>query len=135
MEELSAGLGPAAARATPFTMQLAGFGAFPEIRRARVFWIGIHLSEALSTVQRNVQEALAERGFEPEARGFHPHLTVARAVRDAKRSDLTALAHEAALFSYRVEVHVRTIELMRSDLRRAGAIYTVVESFRLGGTL
>lgn len=135
MDELSAALGPAAARSAPFAMQLEGFGGFPQIRRAHVFWIGIQPSEALGTLQRSVQEALAERGFEPEARGFHPHVTVARAGRDAKRTDLSGLAHEAESFTYRAHVDVRSIELMRSDLRRSGAVYTAVHSFHLCGSV
>jgi 2'-5' RNA ligase len=131
--ELNASLGPVAARSAPFTMRLEGFGGFPDIRRARVFWIGIQVSEALTTLQRSVEQALAEIGFEPEARGFHPHVTVGRAVRAAKRSDLTGLAHAAESFTYRTEVPVQTIELMRSDLRRSGAIYSEVHSFPLVG--
>lgn len=131
ISELTAALEPAAARCAPFTMQLEGFGGFPELRLARVFWIGIQPSEALTALQRSVEEALAGMGFAPEARGFHPHVTVARAVRAAKRSDLSGLAHAAAAFTYRAEVPVQTIELMQSVLRRSGAIYTAVRTFRL----
>jgi 2'-5' RNA ligase len=112
-------------------MHLEGLGAFPDMRRARVWWIGVRPSRSLETVHFAIEDALGRLGFEPEARTFHPHLTVARAMREARRVDAAAVATAAASFGYQAPMEVETVDLMRSDLRRSGAIYTAVQRFQL----
>ena len=127
--EICAALADAITPLPPFAMHLEGLGAFPDMRRARVWWIGVRPSRSLETVHFAVEGALARLGFEPEARTFHPHLTVARAMREARRVDAAAVATAAASFGYQAPMEVETVDLMRSDLRRSGAIYTAVQRF------
>jgi 2'-5' RNA ligase len=74
----------AAAGGAPFEAALGAPGAFPSPRRAKVLWLGMaEGGEALSSLARMLETALAAHGFEREARPFAPHLTLGRVrVRD-----------------------------------------------------
>lgn len=65
--------------AEPFQLRLSGAGFFPTPRAARVFWIGIEPSGALSQLAKTIDESLANIGIQKEDRTFSPHLTLARA--------------------------------------------------------
>ncbi len=55
-----------------------GLGWFPSERRPRVFWAGIDGGEALRTLARATEDAVAEFGAPVETRDYSPHLTLAR---------------------------------------------------------
>jgi 2'-5' RNA ligase len=61
-----------------FTIQVRGYGFFPDRRRPRVLWAGIIAPPALSELAKAVEKAMASIGFEIETRAFSPHLTLAR---------------------------------------------------------
>ena len=55
-----------------------GLGWFPNQRRPRVFWAGVDGGEALRTLARATEDAVAELGVPLEKRDYSPHLTLAR---------------------------------------------------------
>jgi 2'-5' RNA ligase len=55
-----------------------GLGWFPSERRPRVFWAGVDGGEALRTLARATEAAVAELGVPLEKRDYSPHLTLAR---------------------------------------------------------
>jgi RNA 2',3'-cyclic 3'-phosphodiesterase len=58
---------------------LAGAGAFPTPRRARVLWAGVADGvDWLAQLASEVGARLAPLGYEPESRVYRPHLTLAR---------------------------------------------------------
>jgi|SRR5579863_6207217 len=61
-----------------FEISFGGYGFFPTVKAARVFWIGIEAGEGLAALARAVDEKLAEVGIAKEERAFSPHLTLAR---------------------------------------------------------
>lgn len=63
-------------RAAPVPIQLGGLGLFD---RAGVFYAGVELTPELIVLHEGVTAATAPCGFEPEARPYHPHVTLARA--------------------------------------------------------
>jgi len=67
-------LGPVA----PFSVEVKGFGVFPDARRPRVFWTGVVAPPNLAGLAEQVERALEKLGFAPEDRAFTPHLTLAR---------------------------------------------------------
>ena len=98
-----------------------GLGAFPSTRRARVVWLGVVEGGALFTaLAEAVGTRLAPLGHVPEARPFHPHLTLARlrAPGDV-RAELDAARAAAVGRSWTVA----EIVVYESRLRRTGAEY------------
>lgn len=69
-------------------VRLGGFGVFPNERRARVLWLGVAEGAALlDQLAAAVGVVLGPRGYPPEDRDFHPHLTLARCKRPADLRD------------------------------------------------
>jgi RNA 2',3'-cyclic 3'-phosphodiesterase len=116
-----AAAGEAAAR--PVTLTLRGFGAFPDVQRPRVVWIGVEPEPALELLEHRVEQQFAPLGFPTEARPFRPHLTLARAQRDARRSDFQSLATALDALRFDQTVTVGTVDLMQSTLQSSGAVY------------
>jgi RNA 2',3'-cyclic 3'-phosphodiesterase len=114
----------AASNAKEFTAALGGPGAFPDPRRARVIWIGMSEGgEALVSLARDLDRALAKRGFGKADKPFTAHLTLGR-VREPGRDWTEALAgprpaDPAARFT------VDRICVVESRLDPRGSIYTV----------
>ena len=115
----------------PFSAQLAGFGAFPTIRRPRVLWLGVEPTPALRCLKQDVEWALADLGFERETRAFHPHLTLGRVDRDDEAGTFRGLDELVAEMSYSGSVPVRSVELMRSQTGKDGSQYSIVSSWPL----
>lgn len=65
---------------SPFMLHARGTGAFPNLERPRVIWIGL-VSEQLIRLAHQVESAAVQAGFVPEGRPYTPHLTIGR-VRD-----------------------------------------------------
>ena len=110
-----------------FPFEVMGAGCFPDLRRPRVVWVGIdEHSGALHALQRAVELAVAPLGYPPEARTFQPHLTLGRAARDLKPSDLHKLgeAVQSARVGLLGHVHADELVLFQSDLEAGGPTYT-----------
>jgi 2'-5' RNA ligase len=109
-------------------MELAGFGAFPNFRRARVVWIGITPEGRLELVHHDLEVACEQLGFELEGRPFRPHLTLARVKRPLAEPEARALARAAKAVDFSTEFVVQSIDLMRSQLSSNGPTYTTLVS-------
>ena len=106
-----------AVEAAPFTLKLAKVGKFSRTR-GDVYWYGVRRSAALEALYARTQEELTARGFELEARGFRPHVTLARDV--IRKSNKEIQAPE-------IGFKVSAIALMRSDRIDGRLIYSPVE--------
>ena len=126
----------ACAEVPAFTIQVRNVGCFPNARRPRVLWVGVEEGTGqLARLQERLERNLEVLGFEPERRGFHPHLTLARASRSARPADLRqvgAWADEAEPVELG-SMEVTSVSLMRSDLRPTGAVYARLKGVALGG--
>jgi len=131
-------LAETAAGIEPFHLALGELGVFPSTRSPRVLWIAV--DDPAAGCARWLAAAdprLAERGFEPETRPFHPHVTLGRSrsprgsriMRDVL-SDPTAAVGAGELPSGRVRIE--QIVLFESLLERGGARYRPVYSAPLG---
>lgn len=134
LRELELALHQAAIRHTPFTLELAGVGAFPNLRRSRVYWVGAERADGLQQLQASVEEQFAPLGFPAEARTFHPHLTLGRVKAPLTSSVAGKLASAAEAVRYRAAVPIKTVDLMRSHVSSHGARYEPVARFELSGT-
>jgi 2'-5' RNA ligase len=131
---ITAAMEEAAQGIAPFSLKVEGLGAFPNLRRVQVVWVGVSGEvDKLAHLQQRLESGLAGLGFTPENRRFTPHLTLAR-VRDRASSDeregmgeLIAGAKFEAAHSFPVD----TVSLMKSQLTREGAIYSRLSAAEL----
>jgi len=124
----------AAGEISPFTLELKGLGAFPNLRRVKVVWIGVGGELApLSQLHQRIESNLSTLGFAPESRQFSPHLTLARIREQASPDQRQNFGQLIA--STRLEATCRftvnSISLMRSQLTSAGPIYHRTSSVRM----
>jgi RNA 2',3'-cyclic 3'-phosphodiesterase len=123
-----------AAQTQAFQVSLGGFGAFPTIRRPRVLWVGVEPSPALRCLKQDLEWGLASHGFERETRAFHPHVTLGRAAEEEGAGVFRGLDELAARLDYAGTVSLRTVDVMRSQLSKKGARYTLVRASPMKGT-
>ncbi len=130
--EITSAIREACAGVPAFSLRVRGTGAFPNLSRPSVLWVGIEGGEPLGRMARSLDEHLAALGFERESRAWSPHVTLAR-VRGhggMDRVKAVLLAHERDLFG---EARIEEIRLKRSVLRPGGPEYSTVEAVRLEG--
>ncbi len=77
VEEIKRAL--ATVSAAPTETRFCGYGFFPTVKSARVFWIGIEAGIQLAALASAIDEQMASLGIAKEPRPFSPHLTLARA--------------------------------------------------------
>jgi RNA 2',3'-cyclic 3'-phosphodiesterase len=119
----------------PFDLTCSDLGCFPNTQRPRVVWVGVREPGGiLSALQQAVEREIAPLGYPTEDRGFTPHLTLGRAQRAASTADLRRLGDLIASRSIGeiARMEVRSISLMRSELRSTGAVYTCLADVALG---
>lgn len=140
IERVDAAATSAAALTQPFTLTIAGVGAFPNERMPRALWAGMADNnglDVLTDLARKVDDALFAEGFERESRAFSPHITLART-----RDRITAADRErvaGALRRLRTRdmparsFKVRDVIVMRSDPGPSGPRYTPMLTAPLAG--
>jgi 2'-5' RNA ligase len=127
LDDVTAALTTVAAGRSAAPVSLTATGAFPNKRRARVFWMGLDdPSGLLEGLAADLDRALRPLGYTPEKRAFTPHLTLAR-------FKSPALVPEEACIDARAlpAFDVDRLILWRSRLHPAGARYEEVEVFDL----
>ena len=132
VEDVEGALARVASKTGPFTLTLDGFGAFPTLRRPRVIWMGAEATPELRCLKQDLEWALVERGFQAETRAFHPHLTLGRADPGDRGGAFRGLDDLVGGLQFTSQVVVHTVDLMRSQLSREGARYTLVSAVKLG---
>jgi RNA 2',3'-cyclic 3'-phosphodiesterase len=118
-----------AAQHAPLLLRLAGFGAFPSLRRASVLWVGVDAEPALMALQRDTALALSRLGYPREQRHFRPHITLGRLRGGARPPDVERLM---AGLDWSATADVGTIDLMRSHTDPDGAHYEPLLRHALG---
>lgn len=114
----------AVATLEPFEVELAGVGAFPDVRRPRTVWIGVTRGEeALITLHGTLEDELAELGFRPENRRFRGHLTCGRVRSLARDNGQLATRLEENKDFYGGILIVDEILLISSELNADGPRY------------
>ena len=111
----------------PFSLRLRGVGAFPNQKRPRVVWAGLAGDlTPLRKMQAEMEERVVALGWLPEKWAYNPHLTLGR-VKDASaaRGLNWAVKLEERAFG------VTAVQLMRSELRPSGPVYSVRQEVAL----
>ncbi|OGZ79365.1 MAG: 2'-5' RNA ligase [Candidatus Staskawiczbacteria bacterium RIFOXYD2_FULL_37_9] len=122
--------GEVAKRHKPFSVNLNKilYGPIKKMPPKFVWAIG-ESSEALANLKSDLQECLLEKiAFRPEqSRGFTPHITLARILEwEFRKFDLD----ERPEINENIDLifSVDAIEVMESEKKRGGHVYTVIES-------
>jgi 2'-5' RNA ligase len=115
-------------RFEPFSIEVKGFGFFPQARRPRVFWAGVVAPPALAELAAWVEGSMERVGFAREDREFAPHLTLARFQVPRPQPDLEA-AVAGRTNSSLGEFEVSEFFLFESKLSPQGAQYRKVLRF------
>ena len=114
-----------------FEVQTGIIGAFPNFRRPRVLWVGLQGDNLhqLQELQHRVEEAMAEQGFPREDRSFSPHLTLGR-IKFLKHQESLQQAIRDWPIKH-LPFPVPVVQVMRSELKPGGAVYSVQKEFIL----
>lgn len=135
--QVEAALADIAGQSWAFQLALRAAGAFPNLRKPNILWLDFGGDlDVLTPLQRQVELAAQQAGFAAETRAFTPHLTIARARKDAAPAML-ARAGEAlrTVIGTPPPAHtpftVEDLRLIHSDLRPAGSVYTPLATFAL----
>jgi len=115
----------------PVTLQITGFGVFPDYQRPHVVWAGVTPEPGLELLQHAVEQAFAPLGFPTEARAFRPHVTLGRAARDARPRGFKGLEEILAGTDFDATVTIAEVDLMQSTLKPDGPVYQVKYHGRL----
>jgi 2'-5' RNA ligase len=127
MEESSLGV-------SPFQLQITEVGAFPNMRRPRVIWVGIkgELDKLIGWQQR-LDKGLVPLGFAKENRPFTPHLTLARLRETCSPQDRLRFGEAVAAAHVEIDnkFKVTCLNLMKSQLLPTGAVYSCLAEVKL----
>ncbi len=110
----------------PFTIQLRGLGVFPNMNYPRVIWAGMTTGvEQLRSIFSQLEPQIRVLGFEPDAHGFSPHLTIARVRSSANKQRLAELLTKKADYEFGM-IKAECLRLKRSQLSPKGPTYSIL---------
>ncbi|MCP4231068.1 MAG: RNA 2',3'-cyclic phosphodiesterase [bacterium] len=134
LSDLKAGLKNIAREYAPFSLSIEGAGAFPNLKRPRVFWVGVTGDkDIISALAGDIEGVCAGLGFPREKRAYSPHLTVARVKSKKGLFEMTELV--AGLENADFDTgpfKVTSFSLVQSTLTPKGAVYEDIANFELG---
>ena len=110
----------------PFSLEIKGAGAFPNLKRMNVIWVGV--GEGWSQVElifEQTEKLLLQLGFSRETRAFSPHITVARVKSGRKRDEIAAFLGHLADESFGTFT-VEKVRLKQSILSPSGPTYSTL---------
>lgn len=134
IEAITKAMAEAAKGVPPFQLNIANLGVFPNLRRVQVVWVGINGElDKLKQLQQQLELNLIDLGFEPESRPFTPHLTLARVGNRTSPDEQQRLGQLIARTEFKIDqtIKVDSLNLIRSQLTRSGAIYSLIKSVKL----
>ena len=114
---------------TPFTVQIKGLGAFPDMRYPRVAWAGItEGADQLKSVFSQLEPRLRGLGFTPDSKGFSPHLTISRVRSGKNKQQLSEFITKNANYEFGA-FNAKCLHLKKSDLTPRGPVYSTLKEF------
>jgi 2'-5' RNA ligase len=131
VDDLRDALAPAMAAAPVPSLAIGGLGAFPDLRKPRVVWLGVEADAKLELLHHDIESVCGFLGYEIEGRAFRPHITLGR-VRDGLAPEAArALADAARGVHHRARLGASSVEIMESSAGARGSVYRVVASLPL----
>jgi 2'-5' RNA ligase len=121
---------------SPFRIRLSALIALPGWRKMRVLAVGIDdPKDELPQLQSGIAAALRNAGFEPDARAYHPHLTLGRVRKGTPANLVLQLSSvlEAHNQTYFEAWDVTQVSLIQSHLGSGAPRYETLAHFKLEG--
>lgn len=116
----------------PFSLQLGSPGFFGDVRRPRIFWLGVEGElHQLRQLHQRVETELVKLGYPREERDFRPHLTLARNYKGTNRFELNQSGLRESL-QKELSWQVKDLILYQSYLGQT-PMYCILERFPLRG--
>jgi 2'-5' RNA ligase len=131
VEKISQTLSLVVSEFPKFHLTLEGIGAFPNLFRPRVIWLGLGgETDSLRGIHRGIDQALIPLGIPKEKRPFQGHLTLGRnkenQINDSLYRHLSEWSKEET-----TPFAVEEVILFQSDLKPTGPVYTKLRAFPL----
>lgn len=106
--------------------------SFGPENKFKYIWVSGEKSKELQNLKNELEGQILEKvRFKPEGRGFAPHITLARVseweIKQRDPEEIPDISENLDLF-----FTVESIEVMESELKKGGPVYTVLESHTLG---
>lgn len=115
---------------TDFKIKLESLGAFPNVSRARIIWVGSEqVPEELKQIVEQLETKIAKLGIPKEERPFRAHITIGR----IKHNLIPSVLEKEVGKINNLEFNARGITLFQSTLGRLGPTYTALRetSFKI----
>jgi RNA 2',3'-cyclic 3'-phosphodiesterase len=116
-----------------FDLQISGLGSYPNSKRLRVLWVGLHAPADLASLQKSIEAGAARLGYAKEERAFSPHLTLGRvrqSIDPVELQKISADLNKIQLGNIGT-ARVDSVHLFKSDLSPSGSMYTKLFSASL----
>ena len=113
----------------PFTIKIAGCGAFPNTSRIKVIWVGIDDDSILKDLHDRLDKEFSRLGFDKDKR-FSTHLTIGRMKSGKNKNQVKDTIEEFSDVEIG-EMEVTRISLKKSTLTPKGPIYEDMKIFEL----
>ena len=113
----------------PFTVQIRGMGVFPSLNFPRVVWAGMTNGvEQLRSIFTQLEPQIRTLGFQADAYGFSPHLTIARVRTAANKQNLAEFVTKKGDFEFGT-IQANCLRLKRSQLSSKGPTYSTIKEY------
>ncbi len=114
----------------PFGITAVGTGVFGPRLRPGVVWAGIRENAELMRLQQHVVAALEQAEVRFDNKAFRPHLTLGR-FKSLNQSEALFQSLEKCRHQPFGHGTIRSVEIIKSELKPTGAAYTVLQSVPL----
>jgi 2'-5' RNA ligase len=134
IDQITEAMTEATQKVPPFNLDVQQLGAFPNLKRVQVVWLGLGGEiDKIKQLHQFIEANLARLGFAPEQRPLKPHLTLARVSNEASPDERQRFGELIASTKFETIqiIRVESINLIRSQLTREGAIYSQISSAEL----
>jgi 2'-5' RNA ligase len=136
IDEINMAIDEATQGLNPFRLELQEVGAFPNLNRVQVVWVGAKGElDKLMYLQKQIESNTEQLGFPREERAFTPHLTLGRVRNYTSPDDRKKLGQILAQtpFASSQIIMVDSVNLIKSQLTNSGAVYTRLYASLLKG--
>jgi len=117
-----------ASQTSSFKIRLEDIGIFPDLKKARIIWIGSHnITQKLIKIVEILDTELAKLGFPKEKRDFQAHITIGRIKIHIDPSLLEEnLTEIKKLLNKKPGFTAQGLTIFQSTLGRMGAVYNAL---------